>query len=389
MKLHPLLIAITLCAAPAAAQNIDAVLADIARNNLQLQAVDKQRTAEKIELKTQNNLGRTAVSYSPFFANGVQGIASSELVVSQDFDFPTLYAQRHKLIREQSGVLDKDFEALQRDVLHQARLLCLEIIYQQKLIRVLESRKSSMTELAALYEKKLAESSTTVLEVNRVKMENMQLATTIEQCRAAIATATTALRALNGEKEISLTEFEYPTAPQLPDAETLVAQYLANDRALQSSALKTDVISRQVRISRQGLLPSLSVGYRRNTALEEQSHGFLVGAAVPLFSNRNKTRAAKAQLEAAEAEVTHLRTHTEAEVRKQVQELASTLKAMQAYDNALMSQSLVALKKATEQGQLSAIDYCRETRDISTHLADYLALEYRYQTLLAELTKNN
>ena len=86
----------------AGAQGIDEILQQIARNNPQLHAQDKARNAEKIELKTSNNLDRTAVSYSPFFANGVQGIASSELVVSQDFDFPTLYAGRNKMIKKQS-----------------------------------------------------------------------------------------------------------------------------------------------------------------------------------------------------------------------------------------------------------------------------------------------
>ncbi|MEE0690498.1 MAG: TolC family protein, partial [Bacteroidaceae bacterium] len=84
------------------AQGIDEILQQIARNNPQLHAQDKARNAEKIELKTSNNLDRTVVSYSPFFANGVQGIASSELVVSQDFDFPTLYAGRNKMIKKQT-----------------------------------------------------------------------------------------------------------------------------------------------------------------------------------------------------------------------------------------------------------------------------------------------
>ena len=98
----------------AGAQGIDEILQQIARNNPQLHAQDKARNAEKIELKTSNNLERTAVSYSPFFANGVQGIASSELVVSQDFDFPTLYAGRNKMIKKQTEVLDTRFESLRR-----------------------------------------------------------------------------------------------------------------------------------------------------------------------------------------------------------------------------------------------------------------------------------
>ena len=35
-----------------------------------------------------------SVEYSPFFAKGIDGMASSELVVTQGFDFPTLHAAR-------------------------------------------------------------------------------------------------------------------------------------------------------------------------------------------------------------------------------------------------------------------------------------------------------
>lgn len=131
------------------AQGIDEILQQIARNNPQLHAQDKARNAEKIELKTSNNLDRTAVSYSPFFANGVQGIASSELVVSQDFDFPTLYAGRNKMIKKQSEVLDTRFESLRRDVLLDARLLCIQLVHQQKLATVLKRQHDCIARLTS------------------------------------------------------------------------------------------------------------------------------------------------------------------------------------------------------------------------------------------------
>ena len=73
------------------AQKIEEVLQSVEQNNKELQAVFHSTEAAKMEVQTQNNLEDPSVEYSPFFAKGVDGMASSELVVTQGFDFPTLY----------------------------------------------------------------------------------------------------------------------------------------------------------------------------------------------------------------------------------------------------------------------------------------------------------
>ena len=373
----------------AGAQCIDKILQQIARNNPQLHAQDKARNAEKIELKTRNNLDRTAVSYSPFFANGVQGIASSELVVSQDFDFPTLYAGRNKMIKKQSEVLDTRFESLRRDVLHDARLLCIQLVHQQKLATVLKRQHDCMARLTSHCETNLQQGNATVMDLNKTRLEAMKLTTAMEECNAQIAEIKTTLTALNGNKELALDEIAYPTIDALPDDATLLAQYIANDLELKSAQLQNETINREISLTRQENLPSLSVGYRRNTALEERSHGFLVGAAVPLFSNRNRTRAAKARLESAEAETEHQRIHTEAQIRSLISQMHATRNALQAYDAALLQTSMDTFVKACQEGEISVIDCCREQADILEKMQEMLELEQQYHLIVASIMKNN
>lgn len=373
----------------AGAQGIDEILQQIARNNPQLHAQDKARNAEKIELKTSNNLDRTAVSYSPFFANGVQGIASSELVVSQDFDFPTLYAGRKKMIKKQSEVLDTRFESLRRDVLLDARLLCIQLVHQQKLASVLKRQYDCMARLTSHCETNLQQGNATVMDLNKTRLEGMKLTTAMEECNAQIAEIMTTLTALNGNKELALDGIAYPTIDALPDDATLLAQYMANDLELKSAQLQNETINREISLTRQENLPSLSVGYRRNTALEERSHGFLVGAAVPLFSNRNRTRAAKARLESAEAETEHQRIHTESQIRSLISQMHATRNALQAYDAALMETSMDTFVKACHEGEISVIDCCREQADILEKMQGMLELEQQYHLIVASIMKNN
>lgn len=371
------------------AQGIDEILQQIARNNPQLHAQDKARNAEKIELKTSNNLDRTAVSYSPFFANGVQGIASSELVVSQDFDFPTLYAGRNKMIKKQSEVLDTRFESLRRDVLLDARLLCIQLVHQQKLATVLKRQHDCIARLTSHCETNLQQGNATVMDLNKTRLEGMKLTTAMEECNAQISEIKTTLTALNGNKELAFDGIAYPTIDALPDDATLLAQYMANDLELKSAQLQNETINREISLTRQENLPSLSVGYRRNTALEERSHGFLVGAAVPLFSNRNRTRAAKARLESAEAETEHQRIHTESQIRSLISQMHATRNALQAYDAALMQTSMDTFVKACQEGEISVIDCCREQADILEKMQEMLELEQQYHLIVASIMKNN
>ena len=66
----------------AVAHPIDSVLSAVENNNLTLKALSNDIKAQIHESKSANNLSETSVQYSPFYADGVSGVASSELVVS-------------------------------------------------------------------------------------------------------------------------------------------------------------------------------------------------------------------------------------------------------------------------------------------------------------------
>ncbi len=51
----------------------------------------------------------------------------------------------------------------------------------------------------------------------------------------------------------------------------------------------------QISASKQGWLPKLELGYRRNTESGHPLNGVVVGFSFPLFENRNKVKIAKTQ----------------------------------------------------------------------------------------------
>ena len=328
-------------------QPIDELLQQIERNNKSLQALRQENEAARQEIRSQNNLEDPSVEYSPFYTKGTDGMSSSELVVSQGFDFPTRYAARRKSGQLQSEYLDRQYLVARRDLLLGARLQCLDLIRLNRTRELLEARLRNAGELLALFEKRLEEGDASILEVNKIRMERMNATTELAQNESARQQALAALQAMNGDQAVAFGVTEYPEAP------------------------------------------SLEVGYRRNTALDEASNGFLVGASFPIFSNRHKSRMARARYSAAQLRSEEVRLQADARIRAQYDELGRLQETMQTYDTALMHTTLEMLRRAVEDGQLSVIEYYTEADGIYRNLQTLEELENRYHALLAELFRNS
>ena len=150
------------------AQTIEDVLRSIERNNKSLQAQQQTTDAAKMEIQNRNNLEDPSVEYSPFFARGVDGMASSELVVTQGFDFPSLYAARRRSGKLQQEALERQQQAVRREILLAAKNLCLDLIRLNQENALLAQRKKNADELLVLFEERLAKGDANVLDVNKI-----------------------------------------------------------------------------------------------------------------------------------------------------------------------------------------------------------------------------
>lgn len=369
--------------------NIDSVLASVERNNLLLRAMQQNNEASKLEIQAQNNLQQDlSISYSPFFTRGYDGISSSELVVSMGFDFPSQYVSRSKSGKLQTQALDMQYALQRRDILLQAQLLCLDLIRLNQEKDLLDTRLANADELLALMEKRFSEGGANIIEVNKVKLERMNVRTLAAQNEASRQNVLQSLKALNGNTPVELTANEYPSSTEIPDYEEFHAEFMATDASILSAEANADAAAQEIKVNRQNWLPKFEVGYRRNTAALEASHGFLVGASIPLFSSRNKTKIAQARHTAAQSELENARLTAETGLVSKYNEIEQIYSAVRTYDLDLMQSTLDALKAAVMAGQMSVIDYYVEADNVYSSLATYLNLENQYRKLLAEAYKN-
>lgn len=371
----------------AGAQTISDVLGSVEQNNMELKAMLKGNEAADLETRQQNNLEGLSVEYSPFFNKDESGISSSELVVSQGFDFPTLYGARKKAARLQRNVRDMEYETARRDILLSAKNFCLDLIHLNKQEQILAGRRRNADGLLAMFTEKYNGGEATVLELNKIKMERMNLETELTEVKAARSEALQGLRALNGGKEIDVTMTDYPALPTDSYME-MYEQAVTSDHGIMTAEAAVRAAEQDVKVNKQGWLPQIEIGYRRNTEGNDASHGFLIGGSIPLFSNKNKVKQAKARKAEAEMMQAEARIKAESSARAMIEKMRQLRAAAKAYDMKLMNESLELLNKAVENGELSVTDYYTEADGIYLNILSFLNVERQYQGIVADIMKN-
>ena len=134
-----------------AQSGIEQVLKNIEANNKELQANAQLITSQKLEAKTDNNLPDPTLSYAHLWGAKDKNETIGELVVSQSFDFPSLYATRNKLNRLKAGAFDSQADVFRQEKLLLAKEVCLDIIMLRQQKHILEERLRNAEELAKMY----------------------------------------------------------------------------------------------------------------------------------------------------------------------------------------------------------------------------------------------
>lgn len=371
----------------AKAQDINSVLKSVEQNNMELKALLKGNEAADIENKSQNTLEDLSIEYSPFFQSETSGIASSELVITQGFDFPTLYGARKKAGQLQRNVLDMQYQTARRDILVNAKKLCLDIINYNKQKQLLQERRKNADELLAMFELKFKNGDATSLELNKIKLDRMNLETELVQADTKHANAMQQLQALNGGLPIEVNMTEYPQAPA-DDEVTMYEKAVATDWTVRTAQASVLAAEQDVKVNKQSWIPKFEIGYRRNTEGDNASNGFLIGGSIPLFSSKNKVKIAKARQTEAVMQHANARINAENSARTMINQMKQLKASADAYDVPLMRQTLKLLRTAVENGEISVTEYYVEADNIYKNMITYMDIERQYQDALTEIYKN-
>lgn len=369
--------------------SLEEVLRSVEANNKDLRANSQLIQSQKLEARLDNNLPDPSVSYTHQYGNkeglGIQG----ELVASQSFDFPTVYAQKNKLSKVKSAGYDQQGAAFRQQILLQAKDICLDLVLLNQQKDLLEIRQKNAEQLSALYAMRLQTGDANVLETNKINLELLNAKTEARMNETARIAKLHELATLNGGIEINFEDTTYVSSEELLSYADLKAEAMEANPELRT--LRNDQLTalRQLGVNKAKGLPGLELGYRLNTAAGgERFNGFLVGVSIPLFSNRNYVKQAKAQSHYTEMQLDSKSFNVENELRQLYNQSVSLKATMDEYQAVLKGQNnLALLNKAIQSGQISMIEYFVDVTTYYQSMQNYLQLQNQYQKAVAQLYK--
>ena len=369
------------------ADNIGDVLKQVASNNLTLKALAHDNQADVLDIKASNSIGGPSVEYSPFFTKGYSGVAESELVVSQEIDFPTKYAARNKQAKMQNIVGEQLLIKQRRDILLQAQLLCIDLIRLNQTLSMLHERLANSETLLQMYQKRMDAGDANALELNKVKLDCMEVRTLVNEAQGERTSLLQQLRQLNGGKPIDVIDTVLPEYPQITNFESYRALALASDADVAVAQTALRAADMNLKLQKNEWLPNISFGYRRNTEQGEGINGFLVGVSFPLYSNSNNVKAARQRRESAELQVMQAQNEAEASMRTNYEQLQGLQQVIDHSDVKLLQESLTLFAKALQHGEITALVYYVEINSIYEKLQRHIDLHCQSVKLLAQLHK--
>lgn len=389
MKIYILLTsAFFLLGSAGKAQNsIEEVLKLIEQNNKTLQASGRLNEAQKLEAQTGNYLANPTVEFDYLWGNRNTGGEQNEVVVKQAFDFPTVYSHKNRIADLKTGLYDNQTAAGRQQILLTAKQTCQEIIYLRKQKVLLAERLQNALRLSELYGKKLEKGDATILEINKIQLEQVNVQNDNRLNEAALKAKVELLRNLNGGEPIAFDEQDYPVQLHI-DFNRIADEYMSADPSLKSLEDEQAIATQEIKLSKSESLPKFDVGYRRDAGTDDAFNGFTVGVSIPLFENKNRVKKAKAQAEYTSAVVEDNKLNVRSGLQQLYEQVQALQTAKEDYARILSTQqNIQLLNKALDAGQISMINYFTEVAALYDARKNYLDIEKNYHDLLAQLLK--
>jgi outer membrane protein TolC len=380
-----------LCLGNLSAQNtLDALLTQIERNNPMLRTEKQRVEAAAKEYQTGIWLYDPQVNYD--WLKGFPNSAGNQndLTVTQAFDYPTAYARRRKLAGFRTTQLAFESQSLRQDVLLEAKLSGIQLIFLNKRRAELARRLQAGQLFLDNYQKKFDARDATALDLNKARHQVVNLKTDLKLLEAEAAEYLTRLAALNGGETLILTDTLYPAITSISAFDAIAQTIEASDPDLQFLQAQQQVGSAQVSLTKALNLPKMEAGYHYQGILGQNFHGLHVGMSVPLWENKN--RVAQLQLQTAyyAGQLESQRNERYFTAKRLYEKFQNLQAGLDEYRQSLLSlNNLDLLDKALAGGQITTLEYFVEQSLLYESRDRLLELERESALAAAELLKFN
>lgn len=365
-------------------ENVTATLASIEENNPTIAALRAHFDYAKAEARAELLPPNPSVQGGRFPA--VEGAGMKYAWgVSQQFEFPTVYAKRAKLAKTTSKYADASFNAVRQEVLVGVKLTLLEMVYYKGLLKKCNEREAYASSMVDAVQQMLDAGETSILEVNYAKLRVAQAVQNRKETEGRITELSQKLLALNGGKAVVVNDTILAIS-YLPEEDQLLETFRQNDPRFSALDQMVDVAQESKSLTIHQGLPELSIGYESEQTDAEHFMGFRAGITIPLWGNSGNRRAATAQLNAKRLEQVSQKLQVEADFEELYQRGVNILlrrdELRRAYDE---NNNIDLLRLALKAGEISTVDLFNEVTFLYGIDDKIMELELEYAQCYAKL----
>lgn len=368
-----------------AQSSFDNVLKEIEMNNTTLKAYREKANADKIGNKTGINMANPEVEFGYLWGSPSGEGNRVDLNVTQSFDFPTAYRYKTQLSDGKNQQVDMIYDQQKVEILQQARLICVELVYQTKMNKILSNRLKQARELSDAYQKSFDQGNIDVLERNKTKLNLLNAEKALQINEVDLNLSKSELQRLNGGLDI--TEFNRYSDFTFPlNFIEWFAIVKANNPSLRVAEQEVALSRKQEQLTRALNLPKITAGYASERVSGTTFQGVSVGVSIPLWEGKNTVKHQKAQTVALQMQHEDSELQFRNTLKNQYDKAKKLSLLLKEYEDALsVTSSQDLLKMALDKGQLSLINYLLELSVYYETVDKYLETERDYQLAVAEL----
>lgn len=370
-----------------AQNNINPVLSSIEENNTTLKALREQAEADKLQNKTGIFLDDPEVGFNYLWGSPTDIGNRTDFSVSQTFDIPTITGMKSRLANGKNNLVEWQYKADRMNILLEAKQYCIELVYYNSLLKELYLRLEHAQTIAKGYKDRMDRGDVSILEYNKVNLNLSTIQGEISRMEVEREALLAQLKRLNGGIEVVFNDSDYGNRELPLNFDEWYVQAEDKNPILAYVRNEIEVSQKQVSLSKAMNLPKFTAGYMSEKVVGQRYQGVSLGISIPLWSNKNQVKQAKAAVAAAQSREADTKQQFYSQLQIQYSKAMGLKTTADKYRQSLANvNNTILLKKALDAGEISLLDYMVEMGLYYDNVNQTLAAERDYQLAFAELS---
>ncbi len=334
-------------------------------------AADAQMRSRMATVRPTTNLANPEVGFEHLWGNEGNKMSVS---VSQSFDWPGVYGKRANAAHLQATLAAAERNLTVTQARWEIEDLLIEARYELDRRTLLDSVNANYARLGAAYQRSYDLGEGTILDVKKIAIQQLGVEALMGECEQSYRTLLAQLAQYNNDIDYAaLVPHISNVTTTLPERSAMQASHHPEYVLSTVSAMAAD---QQIKLAKSENLPGFSVGYIYNREIGETFNGVSASISLPLWGNRHKVEAARAEYEASQANTDALRTRIEGEIESEWLAARQLQARLDSYNRVLDDHNTRRLlDMALKGGEMTVMEYLQECEYFMQADLDRLAVK--------------